>query len=51
MMPSATPSLVPLLAIVVSMAAIPAILLSSRRPNLREAFTLLAGAAKFALVL
>jgi len=51
MLPPATPSLAPLLAILVSMAAIPAILLSSQRPNLRESFTLLAGVAKFALVL
>ncbi len=51
MTPHVTASLAPLFAILVSMAAIPAILLSSRRPNVREACTLLAGAAKFAFVL
>lgn len=41
----------PLLAVLVSMAAIPLILLSARRPNLREFWTLLAAVIKFALVL
>ena len=41
----------PLLAILVSLAAAPLIALSGSRPNLREAWTLLAGAAKLALVL
>ncbi|MDQ8202061.1 monovalent cation/H+ antiporter subunit D family protein [Pelagicoccus sp. SDUM812003] len=44
-------SLVPLLAVLVSMAAIPAILLSSRKPNLREAWSFLAAGVKFAFVL
>jgi multicomponent Na+:H+ antiporter subunit D len=43
-------SLVPLCAVLVSFIAIPLILLSSRRPNLREFWTLLAGVVKFALV-
>jgi multicomponent Na+:H+ antiporter subunit D len=46
-----TTSAVPLLAVLVSLAAVPAILLSSRRPNLREFWTLAAGLAKFGLVL
>lgn len=44
-------STVPLLAILVSLVAIPAILLSSRKPNLREAWSFLAAGMKFALVL
>lgn len=44
-------SITPLLAILVSMAAIPAILLSGKRPNLRESWTFLAAGVKFALVL
>ena len=45
----ATP--IPLLAVFVSFAAVPLILLSRRSPNLREFWTLLAAFAKFALVL
>jgi len=45
------PSAVPLLAILVSAASVPLIAISSRRPNLREFWTLLAAGAKFALVL
>jgi len=43
-------SWVPLLAILVSLAAVPLIILSSRRPNLREFWTIGAGVGKFALV-
>lgn len=44
-------TLVPLLAILASLAAVPLILFSSARPNLREAWTILAGLVKFTLVL
>ena len=44
-------SLVPLWAVLVSLVAVLFILLSSRRPNLREFWTLAAGLAKFGLVL
>ncbi|MEX2436182.1 MAG: monovalent cation/H+ antiporter subunit D family protein, partial [Balneolaceae bacterium] len=44
-------SIVPLLAILVSLLAVPLILLSSNKPNLREGWTLLAGVVKFGLVL
>lgn len=44
-------NLVPLFAILVSLAAVPFILLSSRKPNLREFWTILAGVVKFLLVL
>jgi len=40
----------PLLAVVVSLAAVPLIVASSRRPNLREAWTLVAAFAKAGLV-
>ena len=50
-MPDVYFSAVPLYAILVSLAAIPLILFSSRRPNLRESWTLLAGVVKFGLVL
>lgn len=43
-------SWIPLLAILVSLAAVPLIILSSRRPNLREFWTIGAGVGKFALV-
>ncbi len=43
-------SLVPLAAVLVSLAAVPLILLSARRPNLREFWTLAAAFAKLALV-
>lgn len=42
---------VPLYAVLVSLAAVPFILLSSKKPNLREFWTILAGITKFALVL
>lgn len=42
---------VPLFAILASLAAVPFILLSSNKPNLREFWTLLAGVVKFILVL
>lgn len=41
----------PLLAILTSLAAVPLILLSKSKPNLREGWTILAGVIKFALVL
>jgi multicomponent Na+:H+ antiporter subunit D len=41
----------PLLAILASLLAIPAILLAGKRPNLREAFTFLAAGLKFFFVL
>lgn len=44
-------SIVPLLAILVSLFAVPFILLSSAKPNLREAWTILAAVIKFGLVL
>lgn len=44
-------SIVPLLAILVSLAAVPLILISSATPNLREAWTVIAGLIKFGLVL
>ncbi|MGM0457886.1 MAG: monovalent cation/H+ antiporter subunit D family protein [Bacteroidota bacterium] len=44
-------SIVPLLAILVSLAAVPLILFSSAKPNLRETWTVLAGLIKFGLVL
>lgn len=44
-------SIIPLLAVLVSLAAVPLILFSSRRPNLRESWTVGAGVVKFALVL
>lgn len=44
-------TLVPLYAILVSLAAVPFILLSSNKPNLREFWTILAGVVKFLLVL
>ena len=49
--PAFSPSQAPLLAILVSLAAVPAILLSSKRANLRELWTLLAAVLKFGLVL
>jgi multicomponent Na+:H+ antiporter subunit D len=42
---------IPLLAVLVSLAAVPLILLSSNKPNLREFWTILAGVIKFSLVL
>lgn len=44
-------SFLPLHAVLVSFLAVPAILLASRRPNLREGISLFAAVAKFALVL
>jgi multicomponent Na+:H+ antiporter subunit D len=49
--PELVPSLVPLAAVLVSLAAVPLILLSERRPNLRELWTLVAAFAKLGLVL
>jgi hypothetical protein len=43
-------SLVPLLAVLVSLVAVVPILLSSTKPNLREFWTILAAAIKFGLV-
>ena len=42
---------IPLYAILISLAAVPLIISSSRRPNLREFWTLLAAVIKFVLVL
>ncbi|MDZ7758047.1 monovalent cation/H+ antiporter subunit D family protein [Rhodohalobacter sp.] len=44
-------TLVPLLAILTSLAAVPLILWSSSKPNLRETWTILAALVKFGLVL
>jgi multicomponent Na+:H+ antiporter subunit D len=44
-------SIIPLLAILVSLAVIPLILLSSKKPNIRESWTIAAGVVKFGLVL
>ena len=44
-------SVVPFLAVLVSLAAVPLIILSSKRPNLREFWTVAAGLVKFGLVL
>jgi len=44
-------SIVPLLAILISLVAAPLILFSSSKPNLREGWTILAGVIKFGLVL
>lgn len=44
-------SVIPFLAVLVSLAAVPLILLSSRRRNLREFWTIAASLAKFGLVL
>ena len=43
--------LVPLLAILTSLAAVPFILLSDKKPNLRESWTIIAAVVKFLLVL
>jgi multicomponent Na+:H+ antiporter subunit D len=43
-------STLPLLAVMVSLAAVPLILLSSKEPNLREAWTISAAVLKFVLV-
>jgi multicomponent Na+:H+ antiporter subunit D len=45
------PNLLPLLAIAVSLLAVPAILLASNRPNLREGISLLTAVIKLGLVL
>jgi len=42
---------VPLLAVLVSLVAVPLIILSARKPNLREFWTIAASVAKFGLVL
>jgi len=44
-------SIVPLLAILVSLAVVPLILMSSAKPNLRETWTILAALIKFGLVM
>ncbi|MEX0607848.1 MAG: monovalent cation/H+ antiporter subunit D family protein [Balneolaceae bacterium] len=44
-------SYIPLFAVLVSLAAVPFILLSGKKPNLREFWTVLAGVVKFLLVL
>jgi len=44
-------SYTPFLAVMVSLAAVPLILVSGRKPNIREAWTLIAAFIKFALVL
>lgn len=44
-------TLVPLFAVLVSLAAVPFILLSSNKPNLREFWTILAAVIKFLLVI
>src|SRR3989304_545905 len=44
------PSLIPFYAIIVSLAAVPLILLSSRHPNIRDFWTVAASIIKFALV-
>jgi multicomponent Na+:H+ antiporter subunit D len=44
-------TLVPMYAVLVSLIAVPLILFSSRKPNLREFWTVLAGLIKFGLVL
>jgi multicomponent Na+:H+ antiporter subunit D len=49
-MESTYTSVIPLLAILVSLVAVPLILLSRGRPNVRESWTLLAAVAKFSLV-
>jgi multicomponent Na+:H+ antiporter subunit D len=49
--PSVITSLTPLWAVLVSLLAVPLIVLSARRPNLREALTLLAALVKFGLAL
>jgi len=51
MIPSSLLAYIPLLAVATSLAAVPLIALSGRRPNLRESWTLLAAFLKFALVL
>ncbi|MEX0593812.1 MAG: monovalent cation/H+ antiporter subunit D family protein [Balneolaceae bacterium] len=45
------PTFVPLYAVLVSLLAVPLILLSSSRPNVREFWTILAGFIKFGLIL
>lgn len=49
--PEVYTSIVPFLAVMVSMVAVPLILLSSKKPNLREFWTLAAAFIKFPLVL
>lgn len=51
MNPEVYTSYIPLLAVLVSLAAVPFILLSSKWRNLRESWTILAAVAKFLLVL
>jgi multicomponent Na+:H+ antiporter subunit D len=49
--PETYTSIVPLLAVLVSLGAVPLILMSSKRPNLRETWTIAAALIKFGLVL
>ena len=51
MSPALPSSLLPLLAVLVSLLAVPGILMASRRPNLREGISLVAAVVKFAIVL
>jgi multicomponent Na+:H+ antiporter subunit D len=51
MTPETYTSYVPLLAVLVSLAAVPFIILSRKNPNLREGWTILAAVVKFLLVL
>lgn len=44
-------SVIPFLAVIVSLLAVPLILLSDKKPNLRESWTLIAAFVKFGLVL
>ena len=44
-------SYIPFFAVLVSLSAVPLILISGKRPNLREAWTLIAAFVKFALVI
>jgi len=51
MIPEIYTSIIPLLAVLVSLAAVPLILLSSKFKNLRESWTIIAALIKFGLVL
>lgn len=51
MIPEIYTSIIPLLAVLVSLAAVPLILFSSKFKNLRESWTIIAGLIKFGLVL
>ncbi|MCP4214776.1 MAG: monovalent cation/H+ antiporter subunit D family protein, partial [bacterium] len=49
--PETYTSIIPLLAVLVSLAAVPLIILSKKSPNLRESWTVAASFVKFGLVL